>query len=97
MRSDLPLAAISVQSLDNQPIEASRDILISLSTRTKVEKKRPPTFRVEPLAGTLRIKAVPDLSLHDLQGNTLPAAYENGWYNIDLTVASGKNWLKLIQ
>ncbi len=97
LHADLPLAAVAVQSLDGQKIENSREILISLSTRTRLEKERPAIFAIEPAQGELRVKAVPGLTLRNLRGNPLPAVFDAGWYRIDLGIASDQNWLKLAE
>ncbi len=95
LQTELPMAAVSVQSLDGKGIAKSHDILISLTTRTRPKKQTRGVFLIENLQGELRIKGVAGLTLRNLRGNVLRASRENDWYVVDLSQAIGENWLRL--
>jgi hypothetical protein len=93
------MAAIAVQSMDDHPIERSREILISLTARTVPLDDAAPTFLLEPLRGTLRITGSPDLVL-TTAGQPRVALSEahtvsDGLHVVDLARVGGANWLML--
>jgi hypothetical protein len=69
-------ASIAVQSLDSQPVGQSKDILLSVGTRSQPQDGLRMPFRVEPLLGTVSIQAPAGLK-----------AYRNGplnqWVELD--------------
>ena len=69
-------ASIAVQSLDGQPVGQSKDILLSVGTRSQPQDGLRMPFRVEPLLGTVSIQAPAGLK-----------AYRNGplnqWVELD--------------
>ncbi|MNP45800.1 hypothetical protein D3C76_1397520 [compost metagenome] len=77
----------------------SRELLVSLGTRAlpKADYKTP--FNVEPLAGSLTIKAPAGLKLfaRDAQAQlkALPATYQGGQYHISFDGQYMSNWLFL--
>ncbi|WP_194788857.1 cellulase family glycosylhydrolase [Pseudomonas sp. UFMG81] len=99
IRLQTPYASVAVQSLDGKPFGQSRSLLISLGTRAlpRADDKTP--FHVEPLAGTLSIKAAPGLKLYRRsaagQESQLPARYDAGRYVIAFDGRQMANWLFL--
>jgi hypothetical protein len=92
-------ASVVVQSLDNVPVGQSQDLLISLGTRAIPKDGDKTPFYVEPLEGTLTIKAPQGLTLftHGIlaQMKTLPATYLDGRYTIKFDGRQDSNWLFL--
>ncbi|WP_397449719.1 cellulase family glycosylhydrolase [Pseudomonas sp. NA-150] len=91
-------ASVVVQSLDALPFGQSQSLLISLGTRAipKDEGKTP--FYIEPLEGTLSIKAARGLKLFQgtvSQMKELPAVYQDGQYIISFDGRQMSNWLFL--
>lgn len=92
-------ATVAVQALDNQAIKDSSDILISLgrlstSKEVKGDKK---TYTVEPLEGTLSIKAKAGLKIYKPsilnKLSEVPFEYKDGQYTLSLANAENKLWL----
>lgn len=94
-----PYASVAVQSLDAKPLSQSRTMLISLGTRAVPREDDKTPFHVEPLAGTLSVKALPGLKLFARNSageeTQLPADYDNGRYNIRFDGQRMSNWLFL--
>lgn len=94
-----PYASVAVQSLDAKPLAQSRSLLVSLGSRAvpRADDKTP--FHVEPLEGTLSIKAAQGLKLYsrDASGkqSELPVTYKDGRYNLRLDGQRMTNWLFL--
>lgn len=92
-------ASIAVQSLDDVPINRSKNIFISLAARAvpKAEEKLP--FFSEPVEGQLMIKAAKGLKLYKLIGGhhkkELSTSYKNGIYTINLDKTLSTYWLSL--
>ncbi|GLU36639.1 cellulase family glycosylhydrolase [Pseudomonas sp. NBRC 100443] len=94
-----PYASVVVQSLDGAPFGQSKQLLISLGTRAVPRDGKSTPFHVEPIEGTLIIKAPPGLRLFS-QGShappkELPAPYHDGRYAIQLDGRQMSNWLFL--
>lgn len=88
-------ASVVVQSLDAEPVSASRSLLISLGTRAIPRDDDKTPFYVEPLEGTLSIQAPPGLTLYTQQMNKLPASYADGRYTLKFDGQQAVNWLFL--
>ncbi|HDS1733068.1 cellulase family glycosylhydrolase [Pseudomonas sp. BP8] len=92
-------ASVVVQSLDAKPFSQSRELLVSLGTRAVPRPDDMTPFYVEPLEGTLIIKAAPGLKVfsHSAHGpaKALPATYQDGRYTITLDGKHMSNWLFL--
>lgn len=92
-------ASVVVQSLDARPFNQSRQLMISLGTRAVPKDNERTPFYVEPLEGTLSIKAPAGLKLFSYQAQAplkeLPATYENGRYSIKFDGKEMSNWLFL--
>ena len=93
-------ATVSVQSMNEKPINRSRVILISLGARSVLKLARELPFYSEPVEGQLTIRAPGGLKLHtsnraDSPGREIPVTYENGRYVIDLDRSLGTYWLVL--
>ena len=99
VNSKTPYASVVVQSLDGKPLGQSRELLLSLGTRAmpKADDKTP--FNVEPLEGSLTLKAPAGLKLfaRDAQAQLkpLPAAYKDGQYTLTFDGHYMSNWLFL--
>ena len=99
IQTKTPYASVVVQSLDGKPLGQSRELLLSLGTRAmpKADDKTP--FNVEPLEGSLNIKAPAGLKLfaRDAQAQLkpLPVAYKDGQYTITFDGTYMSNWLFL--
>ena len=96
-----PMAAVAVQSLDGNEIAQSGRILISISGRSVPVEAKSADFRVEPVTGTLQIKAPAGLMLRSVDQNAaLPSNahhYDGGRHVIDLAEIKGARWLYLEQ
>lgn len=90
-------ATVAVQSLDNNPINSSAALLISLGARS-IPDTSDTTFRSEPVLGHLTIRAKKGLKFYkrngDIQLETkIPASYVDGQYRIELGPDIGTYWL----
>ncbi|TDF84120.1 cellulase family glycosylhydrolase [Pseudomonas sp. H9] len=94
-----PYASVVVQSLDAKPLGQSRDLLISLGTRAIPKENGNTPFFVEPLDGTLTLKAPSGLKLfsRSRQGQLEehPTTYQDGHYRISFDPQRMSNWLFL--
>ncbi|WP_313299817.1 glycosyl hydrolase family 5 [Pseudomonas sp.] len=92
-------ASVVVQSLDEQPLTQSRKLLISLGSRAVPRPDDMTPFHVEPLQGTLSIKAPAGLKLYarsaDGKEIALPVRFDNGQYLITFDGKRMDNWLFL--
>jgi hypothetical protein len=91
-------ASVVVQSLDAAPIDRSQDLLISLGARAVPQDDGKTPFNVEPLTGTLTVKAAQGLSLFSQVNGAmskLPVTYADGRYTIKLDGVRALNWLFL--
>ena len=96
VRIENPVAAVAVQSLDGAPIAGSHRLLISLTARAVPAADKGAAMRIEPLAGTLAVRAPDGLTLQRPGGGPLPGAHRNGeWYVIDLGQVGGASWMTL--
>lgn len=92
-------ASVAIQSLDQAPIERSRHILVSIATRSLPQTANRPPFIVEPVAGSLRIKAPAGLRMYRNgalnQWVEWPAPYADGHYTVVLDGTRSVLWLML--
>ncbi|MBK9439993.1 MAG: glycosyl hydrolase family 5 [Comamonadaceae bacterium] len=92
-------ATLAVQSLDGQPITQSKDLMISLGTRSVPQAGNRVPFNVEPFEGVLKVNARKGLKLfkrnaqQQLEG--VPTSYKDGAYTIKLDSSLRTNWLFL--
>ena len=93
------IAAVAVQTIDNQPINQSDDILISLSSRSEPSEGRKMPFISEPLSGTIFINAKPGLTFYVMNryGKEIetPVDYRNGQYVIIIDRSIKSFWMAL--
>ncbi|MNG72667.1 hypothetical protein D3C79_310960 [compost metagenome] len=94
-----PYASVVVQSLDAKPFSQSRSLLVSVGTRAIPRPDDKIPFHVEPLEGTLTIKAPAGLKLFSrnaqAQEKQLPVTYQDGRYSITFDGQQMSNWLFL--
>lgn len=99
VRVKTPNASVVVQSLDNATVGQSQNLLISLGTRAIPKDGNKTPFYLEPLVGTLSIRAAQGLTLftHGIlaQMKEVPATYLDGRYTITFDGAQMSNWLFL--
>jgi hypothetical protein len=92
-------ASVVVQSLDNVPINQSKNILISLGARSELEAPFRMPFRSELVTGQLHIRAPNGLKLYTRsildKYRELPVIYEHGQYVIRLDKGLRSYWLFL--
>jgi hypothetical protein len=93
-------ASVAVQSLTNDPIEASGRILISLGARSVPKSVTQLPFYSEPVTGHLAIRAKSGLKLYrrirtNDEEHEVPTSYENGRYLISLDKDLMTYWLVL--
>ena len=93
-------ATVAVQSLTMTSIRDSRDILISLMTRVKPGIIDGDKFWIEPLVGSINLRAPSGLRLYAVEGangrsRPLPTKYHDGAYMIDLGSTDANHWLRL--
>ncbi|MCC7074748.1 MAG: glycosyl hydrolase family 5 [Deltaproteobacteria bacterium] len=94
-----PHATVAVQSLDEDPLGSSRNLMVSLGARALPHEERRAPFFVEPVEGELRVRAPPGLSVfrHDEQQRLVPvpASYSDGSYALRLDGTLRTQWLFL--
>ena len=98
-RIAVPKAAVSLSSLDRQPLRQSKKILVSTIARMTVgtDKKA----RTEPVAGTIALRStVQGLRLVPLKNDgsrstALPLEARSGTYTIVLPTDQGTHWFVL--
>ena len=99
LESDMPMAAIAVQSLDGHAIAESTRIMISLTGRAIPLEDKALGYRVEPMQGQLRIRAPKDLRLTDGSGAPLADAgahrIKDDVHIIELSRLRTTRWLLL--
>ncbi|MGV8919511.1 MAG: glycosyl hydrolase family 5 [Pseudomonas sp.] len=92
-------ASVVVQSLDAMPFAQSQNLMISLGSRAIPKDDGKTPFYIEPLEGTLTIKAAQGLKLFTYgppsQMKELSAPYKDGRYTITLDGRQMANWLFL--
>lgn len=92
-------ASVAVQSLDDLALGASRNVMLSIGTRSEPLPGNKTPFRVEPLAGEIKIKAPAGLKLYrNGPFNQLiehPVRYADGHYLIRLEGKLPIQWLFL--
>lgn len=90
--------AAAVQSLNNLPIDESRNLLVTLAARSVPNQGKAP-FLIEPIAGEIKIKAPQGLKAYRKgpfrQETDLQAKYEGGAYTITLDGKHAVNWIVL--
>lgn len=91
--------AVAVQSLTNEPIGKSREIMISLAGRSVPKPGNKAPFLVEPIEGEIRVKAPGGLKAYRKASFNkdidLPAVFANGSYTIKLDSKQTINWIYL--
>lgn len=96
---DQASAAVSVQSLGEQPIPTADELLISLTAQVLPVSPARGSFRSEPVTGEIRIRAKPGLKLYRLDANgarrELPLKFEDGVYSVRLDAAAHSHWYTL--
>jgi len=91
-------ATIAVQSMDNRPINQSKNLAITLVARSLPKTEYELPFRSEPVEGQLQIKAPKGLKLFKHlsdEKKEIPVTYKNGQYLIILDKNLGTYWLSL--
>ncbi len=92
-------ATLAVQSLDDMPINQSKDILISLAARSLPKSTNSLPYSSEPVEVNLLIKAPSGLVLYkylsDGSKKQINASFSNGHYLINLNKSIGSYWLNL--
>jgi hypothetical protein len=94
-----PHASVAVQSLDGEPIAASRRLLVSLAG-VSMPAGGNPLFVGQPLAGTIRIRAPAGLALFapregSMVPSDLPLTHADGQYTLRLSGRDVPTWLLL--
>ena len=92
-------ASVAVQSLDDAALGASGNVLVSIGTRSLPQQGNRAPFAVEPLAGSIAVKAPAGLTAWRNgpfnQWIALPAAYQDGSYQIELDGKLPVQWIAL--
>ena len=93
-------AVVAVQSLDQNPITRSRNILISAAARSTPASEHTLPFYSEPVEGRLMISALPGLSLAGWDARIskmrrLPFSFKAGRYTVKLDGNLRTSWLML--
>lgn len=90
-------ASVAVQSLDDNAIGASTNLLVSIGTRSQPRANNKAPFLVEPAAGTLSIRGPAGLMVYgvDDRGRLVawPADWRDGRYVITLDGKAPVHWL----
>lgn len=95
-------AAVALQSLDDAVLGNSKDLMISIGTRSQPQpNSRKAPFIVEPLTGHIEVKAPAGLKLYRNgpfnQWIEHPVGYQSGRYQIELDGSLPIQWLALRQ
>ncbi|MEO6117984.1 MAG: hypothetical protein ABIP37_02820, partial [Methylotenera sp.] len=94
-----PNASIAVQSLNEAPINKSKEIIISLAAQSITEENGKMPFSSEPLIGYVIIKAPAGLKLYKHISRqkkiNIPVSYHNGRYMINLEITLQTYWMSL--
>ncbi len=94
-----PNASVAVQSLNDAPINKSKEIIISLAAQSVTEEKERMPFLSEPVIGNITIKAPAGLQLYKyITGQkkmNIPVTYHNGRYMISLDKTLQTYWMSL--
>ena len=92
-------ASVAIQSLDDNPLGNSKNIMISLAARAMPVKKSRAPILAEPVIGVIKFKAPPGLKLFKkssfAKSQELPMTYIEGVYIIALTSDLRTYWLFL--
>lgn len=95
-------ASVAVQSLTEQPVGLSRHLLVSIGTRSQPQPGNKTPFVVEPLQGTIQIKAPPGLTAHRngpmnrmVAWDAGAVQYANGAYTLQLDGKQSVQWVEL--
>jgi len=91
--------SVAVQSLDDQPIAQSSDLMISVGTRSEPQSGNRAPFLSEPAAGLLKIHAIKGLKAYVLGSSgkltQIPMAREDENYLVKLDGKSTAHWIFL--
>ncbi|MGB6100052.1 MAG: hypothetical protein WBG44_04165 [Comamonas sp.] len=94
-------ASVAVQSLDDAALGASANVMVSIGTRSLPQQGDRAPFAVEPLAGSIAVKAPAGLKAWRNgpfnQWIALPATYKDGSYQIELDGKLPVQWIALHQ
>jgi hypothetical protein len=90
-------AVVSVQSLDEKPINKSKKLFLTVMARSSPDKA---SFFSEPVSGELLISAVSGLKLFPIdsfgdKATALPVKYVKGTYHINLDTKNAAHWFLL--
>ncbi|MCZ2105592.1 MAG: hypothetical protein OZ923_01360 [Comamonadaceae bacterium] len=92
-------ASVAVQSLDDAALGSSRNVLVSIGTRSQPQPGNKTPFLVEPLAGSIAVKAPAGLKAWRNgpfnQWMELPATYSDGSYRITFDGKLPVQWVAL--
>jgi len=92
-------ASVAVQSLNELAVGQSNQLLISIGTRSQPQPGKNTPFLVEPLEGSIRVKASKGLKAYRngpfSQWLEMPSTYANGWYTVVLDGNRAVQWLML--
>lgn len=92
-------ASVAVQSLDDAALGPSGHVMISIGTRSQPQPGNTTPFLVEPLAGSIAVKAPAGLKAYRNgpfnQWIALPSTYQDGSYRIELDGKLPVQWIAL--
>ncbi|OJU89709.1 MAG: hypothetical protein BGO13_10615 [Burkholderiales bacterium 66-5] len=92
-------ASVAVQSLDDAKLGQSGNLMLSIGTRSLPQQGNKTPFRVEPLIGTIEVKAPAGLKAWRNgpfnQWIELPTRYQDGSYQIELDGKLPVQWIAL--
>lgn len=92
-------ASVAVQSLNEQAVGQSNQLLISIGTRSQPQPGKKTPFLVEPLEGSIHVKAPKGLKAYRNgpfnQWLEMPSTYADGRYTMVLDGSRTVQWLML--
>lgn len=92
-------ASVAIQSLNELPVGQSNQVLVSIGTRSQPQPGNKTPFLVEPLEGSIRIKAPKGLKAYRNgpfnQWQELPTTYADGQYTLQLDGSRAVQWVML--
>jgi hypothetical protein len=92
-------ASVAVQSLNELAVGQSNQLLISIGTRSQPQPGKKTPFLVEPLEGSIHVKAPKGLKAYRNgpfnQWLEMPSTYADGRYTMVLDGSRAVQWLML--
>jgi hypothetical protein len=93
LRMTTPRVSVAVQTLDDEPIARSRDILVSVASAALPSPGSQLPFMSEPTIGDIEIRSNPGLQAAERSG--VRVRYEGGRYVVHFDGKTAVHWVSL--